>query len=34
MEGSIKDIARIRFEKAEEMLRAAKKNYEQDDRIL
>lgn len=31
MEGSIKDLARIRLERAEEMLTAAKKNFEQDE---
>ena len=31
MEGSIKDLARIRLERAEEMLTAAKKNFEQNE---
>ena len=31
MEGSVKDLSDIRYERAEEMLVAAKKNYEQDE---
>ena len=31
MEGSLKDLALVRLERAEEMLTAAKKNYDQDE---
>ena len=31
MEGSLKDLAKLRFERAKEMLKSAKNNYAQDD---